>query len=149
MIMMRITLTIKADEFKLAQMLSKFSETYKASYTLARQNDHFILHLRTDNFGELVRRLNHIKGCEFKIKEMHGGSLTDLVNVSLTKTNIDALVGKTTTATADIDPVNGGIIKLVGELWSCRPKYDAVIKKGSRVKVVGVEGVSLILEEVK
>lgn len=147
--MMIITLAIKADEFKLAQTLQRFSEQYKASYNMTRQNDSFLLHLKTDNFGELVRRLNHIKGCEFMIKELREGRLTDLINVNLTKTNVDALIGRSTVAQSDISSVNGGLIKLVGELWFCRPKHGKVIKENTKIKVVGVEGVSLIVEEVK
>lgn len=146
---MRIVLTIKADELKLAQLLSKFSKKHKIMYTLTRQNGDFLMEVNTDNFGELVRRLNHLKRCTFKVKEMHGGGLLDKLNVNLTRTNIDALMGKTTIAKTDIDPIDGGVIKLVGELWFCRPVYDKVIKEGAKVKVVGVEGVSLIIEEVK
>jgi hypothetical protein len=112
--MMRIILTIKADELKLAQLLSKFSTTYRITYTLRRQNGGFLMDVNTDDFGELVRRLNHLKGCTFKVKEMHGGGLLDKLNVKLTKTNIDALIGKTTVAKTDIDPIDGGVIKLVG-----------------------------------
>ena len=147
--MMRITLAIKADEFKLVQTLQKFAEQYKVSYTLTRQNGSFTLRLKTDDFSELVRRLNHIKGCTFKIVEMYHGGLSDLINVNLTKTNVDALIGKVTVAKTDIDPVEGGVVKLIGELWFCRPRHDRVIKEGSQVMVVGVEGVSLIVEEVK
>jgi hypothetical protein len=147
--MMRIILTIKADELKLAQLLSKFSTTYRITYTLRRQNGGFLMDVNTDDFGELVRRLNHLKGCTFKVKEMHGGGLLDKLNVKLTKTNIDALIGKTTVAKTDIDPIDGGVIKLVGELWFCRPIIDKRIKEGTKVKVVGVEGVSLIVEEVR
>jgi hypothetical protein len=149
MITMRIVLTIKADELKLAQLLSKFSKKHRIMYTLTRQNGDFLMEVNTSNFGELVRRLNHLKGCTFKVKEMHGGGLLDKLNVSLTKTNVDALVGRTTIAKTDIDPIDGGVIKLVGELWFCRPVYDKVIKEGAKVRVVGVEGVSLIMEEVK
>ncbi len=148
-ITMRITLTIKADEFKLAQMLQKFEKQYNVSYTLTRQNGGFTLRVKTDDFSELVRRLNHIKDCTFKIEELHHGGLTDMLNVNLTKTNVDALIGKTTVTKTDIDPVDGGVIKLIGELWFCRPKHDRIIKEGTRVMVVGVEGVSLIVEEVK
>lgn len=149
MITMRIVLTIKADELKLAQLLSKFSKKHRIMYTLTRQNGDFLMEVNTGNFGELVRRLNHLKGCTFKVKEMHGGGLLDKLNVSLTKTNVDALVGRTTIAKTDIDPIDGGVIKLVGELWFCRPVHDKVIKEGAKVRVVGVEGVSLIMEEVK
>lgn len=146
---MRIVLTIKADELKLAQLLSKFSKKHKIMYTLTRQNGDFLMEVNTDNFGELVRRLNHLKGCTFKVKEMHGGGLLDKLNVNLTRTNVDALIGKSTIAKTDIDPIDGGVIKLIGELWFCRPVYDKAIKEGAKVKVVGVEGVSLIIEEVK
>lgn len=146
---MRIILTIEADELKLAQLLSKFSRTHKITYTLTRQNGGFLMDINTDDFGELVRRLNHLKGCTFKVNEMHGGGLLDKLNVKLTKTNVDALIGKTTLAKTDIDPIDGGVIKLVGELWFCRPIIDKRLKEGAKVKVVGVEGVSLIVEEVR
>ena len=147
---MIITLTIKADDFKLTQMLDKFANQYKVSYTLTRQNEHFILRVKTSDFGELIRRLSHIKDATYKIQEMYETHrFSDMINVNLTKTNIDALVGRTTVAHTDIDPIDGGLIKVVGELWFCRPKQDRIIKKGSQVHIVGVEGVSLIVEEVK
>ena len=146
---MKVILTIKADELKLAQLLSKFSEKYRITYTLRRRNGEFIMQISTDYFGELVRRLNHLKGCTFKIEEIHGGGILEKLNVNLTKTNIDALIGKTTLAKTDIDPIDGGVIKLIGELWFCRPEYDTAIKEGAKVRVVGIEGVSLLVEEVK
>ena len=147
---MIVTLSITADDLKLSQMLDKFGKQYKVSYSLSRQNSHFILRVKTNDLGELIRRLSHIKGCTYKIEELYETHrFSDLVNVNLTKTNIDALVGKSTVAHTDIDPVDGGLVKLVGELWFCRPKQDKIIKKGSHVNIVGVEGVSLIVEEVK
>jgi hypothetical protein len=147
---MIITLAIEADDFKLTQMLDKFSHQYKVSYTLTRQNSHFVLRVKTDDLGELIRRLSLIKDCKYKIQELYDTHrFNDLINVNLTKTNIDALVGRSTVAHTDIDPVDGGLVKIVGELWFCRPKQDRVIRKGSPVVVVGVEGVSLIVEEVK
>ncbi len=148
--MMIVALTIKADDFKLTQVLDKFSKQYNVSYRLERKNEHFILRLKTNNLGELVRRLNHIKGCAFKIQELYESRpFTGMINVNLKKTNIDALIGKSTVAQTNIAPIDGGLIKLIGELWFCRPKYDKVIKKGAQVTIVGVEGVSLIVEEVK
>jgi hypothetical protein len=147
---MIITLAIEADDFKLTQMLDKFSHQYKVSYTLTRQNSHFVLRVKTDDLGELIRRLSLIKDSKYKIQELYDTHrFNDLINVNLTKTNIDALVGRSTVAHTDIDPVDGGLVKIVGELWFCRPKQDRVIRKGSPVVVVGVEGVSLIVEEVK
>jgi len=147
---MIITLAINADDFKLTQMLDKYSRQYKVSYTLTRQNEHFLLRVKTDDLGELIRRLNHIKGCTYKIQELYDTPrFSNVINVNLTKTNIDALIGRATVAHTDIDPVDGGLVKVVGELWFCRPKHDRIINKGSSVKIVGVEGVSLIVEEVK
>jgi len=148
--MMIVTLTIKADDFKLTQTLDKFAMQYKVSYSLTRQNDHFILRVKTEDFGELIRRLSLIKDCTYKIQELYDTRrFSDMINVNLTKTNIDALIGKSTVAHTDIYPIDGGLVKVVGELWFCRPKQDRVIKKGSPVNIVSVEGVSLIVEEVK
>jgi membrane-bound serine protease (ClpP class) len=146
---MRITLTVNADELKLAQLLSKFSEQYRTVYTLKRRNGGFILHVNTEDFGELVRRLNHLKDCTFKVEEIHGGGLLGKLNVKTEKTNVDALVGKETAAKTDINPIDGGVIKLMGELWFCRPEHDKIIKEGTKIRVVRVEGVSLIVEEVE
>ena len=146
---MRIILSIDADELKLAQLLDKFSEQYRTIYTLKRKNGEFILQVNTDNFGELVRRLNHLKDCTYKVEEIHGGGLLEKLNVRLAKTNIDALLDKETLAKTDINPVEGGVIKLMGELWFCRPEHDKVIKEGTKVRVARVEGVSLIVEEVE
>ncbi|MBS7632335.1 NfeD family protein [Candidatus Bathyarchaeota archaeon] len=149
--MMRVTLTIKADELKLAQLLAKFSETYKITYSLTRQNGEFYtqLDIGADDFGELVRRLNHIKDCTFQIKEIHGGGLLDRLNVRPTRTNVEALIGKITVAKTNINPLDGGIIQIGGELWSAHPTSEKVIKEGTKVKVVGIEGVSLMVEEVE
>jgi len=146
---MRIILTINADELKLMQLLSKFSETYKITYRLVREKDGFRAEVNTDDYGELVRRLNHLKECTFTINEFHGGGLLERLNVKTTaKTNVDALIGKITVAKTDIHPYDGGVIKLVGELWFCRPVGEKGIREGTKVRVVGVEGVSLIVEEV-
>ncbi|MDH5786963.1 MAG: NfeD family protein [Candidatus Bathyarchaeota archaeon] len=133
---------------KLAQLLEKFSEQYRIVYMLRRKNGEFILQVNTDDFGELVRRLNHLKDCAFQVEEIRGGGLLEKLNVRRTKTNIDALLDKKTVTKTDVDPVNGGVVKLMGELWFCRPDHDKVIKEGTNVRVVRVEGVSLIVEEV-
>jgi membrane protein implicated in regulation of membrane protease activity len=57
-------------------------------------------------------------------------------------------MGKEAIAKTDIDPLDGGIIKLGGEIWLSRPADDAVIKEGSKVRVIRTEGVSLIVEGV-
>jgi len=147
---MKVTLTVEAEELKLVQLLSKFAEKYRMTYKLNRQPKGFLLdvELNSDDFGELVRRLNHLKDATYKIEELRGGGLLDQFNVSLTRTNVDALIGKEAIAKTDIDPLDGGVTKLMGELWLSRTGDDIVIKEGSRVRVIRVEGVSLIVEGV-
>jgi len=147
---MKITLTVETDELKLVQLLSKFAEKYRMSYKLNRQTKGFLLdvELNSDDFGEFVRRFNHLKDATYKIEELRGGGLLDKFNVSLTRTNVDALIGKEAIAKTDIDPLDGGVTKLMGELWLSRTEDNTVIKEGSRVRVIRVEGVSLIVEGV-
>ncbi len=147
---MKVTLTVEADELKIAQLLSKFAEKYRMSYKLNRQPKGFRLEveLNSEDFGEFVRRLNHLKDSTFKVEEMRGGGLLDKFNVGLTRTNVDALIGKEAIAKTDVDPLDGGVVKLLGELWLSRPEDEKVIKEGSKVRVIRVEGVSLIVEGV-
>ncbi len=146
---MRIILTVRADQLKLAQTMDKFAEQYRITYSIKRKNGEYMLEVNTDDLGELVRRLNHLKDSDFKIEEVHGGGLLSRLNVSPTRTNVDALIGCETVTKTDIDPVEGGVIKLEGELWFCRPVDGKAIKEGAKVRVVRVEGVSLIVEEVE
>ena len=147
---MKVTLTVEADELKLAQLLSKFAEKYRMSYKLNRQTKGYLLEvaLNSDDFGEFIRRMNHLKDATFKLEEMRGGGLLDKFNVGLTRTNVDALIGREALAKTDINPIDGGIIKLGGELWLSRPADEVIIKQGSKVRVVRSEGVSLIVEGV-
>jgi hypothetical protein len=148
---MKVTLTMQADELKLAQLLSKFAEKYRMSYKLKRQPNGFQLEmeLNSDDFGEFIRRLNHLKDATYKIEEMRGGGLLDKFNVSLTRTNADALIGKEGMAKTDINSLDGGVSKVMGELWLSRTEDNGVVKEDSRVRVIRVEGVSLIVEGVE
>ncbi|MCL1977895.1 MAG: NfeD family protein [Candidatus Bathyarchaeota archaeon] len=149
---MKVILTVKADELKLAQLLSKFGEKYtRMTYKLNRRPQGYLLEvdLDSEDLGEFIRRLNHLKDATYNIEEMRGGGLLDKVNVSLLRTNSDALVGKEAFAKTDIDPLDGGVVKLGGELWLAKPVDDcSVIKEGSKVRVIRVEGVSLIVDGV-
>ena len=147
---MKVTLTVEADELKVVQLLSKFAEKYRMSYKLKRQAKGFQLELElnSDDFGEFVRRLNHLKDATYKIEELRGGGLLDKFNVTLTRTNVDALINKEGIAKTDINPIDGGVTKVMGELWLSRTEDEEVVKEGSRVRVIRLEGVSLIVEGV-
>jgi hypothetical protein len=148
---MKVALTVEADELKIAQLLSKFAEKYRMSYKLNRQAKGYLLEveLSSEDFGEFVRRMNHLKDATFKIEEIRGGGLLDKFNVSLTRTNVDALIGKEAIAKTDIDPLDGGVTKLLGELWLSRTADDNIIKEGSKVRVIRIEGVSLVVEGIE
>ena len=145
---MIITLILQADDFKLYQVLDKFAKQYLTTYSLTRANGNFLLRIRTDKFGELIRRLNHIKDCSFQIQEIVDTPHVVSSSLNMTRTNIDALLDMETIAQTDISPVDGGQLKLLGELWFSRPLYDRVIRRGATIRVVKIEGVSLIVEEV-
>jgi hypothetical protein len=147
---MKVTLTVDANELKLAQLLSKFAEKYRMSYKMIRQPNGFLLQveLNGDDFGEFVRRFNHLKDATYQIQELRGGGLLDKFNVSLTRTNVDALIGKEAIAKTEIDSLDGGVTKLMGELWLSRTEDEETVKKGSKVRVIRTEGVSLIVEGV-
>jgi hypothetical protein len=148
---MKVTLNVKADELKLAQLLSKFCEKYRMTYKLNRRQEGYQLEveLNSEDFGEFIRRLNHLKDATYNIEEMRGGGMLDRLNVSLLRTNVDALAGKVTIAKTDIDPIDGGIVKIGGDLWLSKSEECKVIKEGSKVRVIRAEGVSLIVEEVE
>jgi len=147
---MKVIFTVKADELKLAQMLSKFGEKYpRMTYKLNRRPKDYLLEvdLNSDDLGEFIRRLNHIKDATYNIEEMRGGGLLDKVNVSLLRTNSDALVGQIAFTKTNVDPTEGGIVKLGEELWIAKTADSCIpIKEGSKVRVIRVEGVSLIVD---
>ena len=142
-----VALNVEADEFKLYQVLDKFSQQHSASYSLVRCDNGFTLRIKTDDFGELIRRLNLIKGSKYSIIEMVGNPHIRQAKANFTPTNVDSLIGRKTTAQSDIKPVEGGLVKILGEQWFARPVADDIIPKGAMVKVLRVEGVSLIVEE--
>ena len=150
---MIVTLTIKADDLRLTQVLDKyFKEHPQYSYDLKRQDGDFLLATKMDrkDLGELVRRLGLMKDAKVKIQHIYETTLSKMINVPLTRSNVDALIGKETTTLTEIDPICGGIIKVVGEKWHARPNNSfQKIEKGVAVKVVRVDGVSLYVEEVK
>ncbi len=65
-------------------------------------------------------------------------------NPRVTRTNVDALAGKTCLVVTAIDNLNGcGQVKLGGVEWSARSTDGAPIPVGTEVKIERVEGVKL------
>jgi len=62
-------------------------------------------------------------------------------------TNADTAIGKICIVTEDIDNLSyTGQVKLDGMVWTARSKEGEAIKKGSKAKVLSIEGVKLIVE---
>ena len=71
------------------------------------------------------------------------------VKAKVVATNADALVGRVCTVTEDIDPVEGGRVKLGDLTWSARSEQGDVIPAGALVKVQKIQGAKVLVEEVK
>ena len=49
--------------------------------------------------------------------------------------------------TKDIDPIEGkGQVKVIGQVWSAKSEHP--ISEGTKVKVLSLEGVKIVVEEV-
>ena len=65
----------------------------------------------------------------------------------LSPTNADRVLGHEGIVIKSIDPIEGkGQVKVLGQVWSA--KADKPIEEGSKVKVLSLEGVKIIVEEV-
>ena len=66
------------------------------------------------------------------------------------KTNVDALIGKEAVVTTAIKPFAPGIIKLSGQDWTAVSQdSEALLEKGNKVIVVGIEGVKAVVTPLK
>lgn len=69
------------------------------------------------------------------------------VDVKKTNTNVFSIIGKKALVIKDIDPIHSsGQIKLNGEVWSAETENDEIIKKGSEVEVLKINGVKAIVK---
>ena len=70
------------------------------------------------------------------------------LNSRTTKTNAEALVGKSARVTIDINNLKGeGQVVINGLEWTARSSVDtATFKQDEYVTIVGIEGVKLIVE---
>ena len=68
-------------------------------------------------------------------------------NTKRVATNADALVGKICLVTEDIDPLEGGRIKVGDVTWSAL--CEKGVPAGKRVKILKIQGAKAIVEEIK
>ena len=63
-------------------------------------------------------------------------------------TNADRVIGQEGIVIKAINPIDGkGQIKVMGQVWSA--KAESPIEENSKVKVLSMEGVKLVVEEIK
>lgn len=66
----------------------------------------------------------------------------------LISTNSDRNIGKSGVVIADINPENGkGMVRIGSEKWSAKSFQNYVIKEGTNIKVVAIEGVKLVVTD--
>ena len=67
------------------------------------------------------------------------------VDVKKTNTNVFSIIGKKALVIKDIDPIHSsGQIKLNGEVWSAETENDEIIKEGSEVEVLKINGIIIV-----
>ena len=72
------------------------------------------------------------------------------MNKNVQKTNVDRLKGEKAVVIQTIDNLNGtGTVVIRGMEWSAKAREDKIIKEGTVVKVITVEGVKAVVEEDK
>jgi len=66
------------------------------------------------------------------------------------KTNVDALVGKTGRVTEEInDQLDSGRVLVGGDDWKAISADGSIVEKGSKVEIVGVEGVKVFVKAIR
>lgn len=71
------------------------------------------------------------------------------LNPKLVPTNTDALVGKLCVVTEDIDPVEGGRVKLGDVTWSARSANGEILPAGANVRILKIQGAKVFVEQIK
>lgn len=71
------------------------------------------------------------------------------MSIHVTPTNLDRAIGQTALVVADIGNGAIGQVKVNGLIWSAVNPNDSIILKGERVTVKAIDGVKLVVEEIK
>lgn len=72
------------------------------------------------------------------------------LNSRVEATNADRVIGQEAQVTQDIDNIRGvGAVTIGGIPWTARSEHDTPIPAGTMVRVLRIEGVKVIVEEIK
>lgn len=69
-----------------------------------------------------------------------------MLKVGKEKTNAQSLIGEIGIVTEDIRPLETGLVKVSGQTWTAKCKTKETIEYNTRVRILGIEGVKLIVE---
>ncbi len=69
------------------------------------------------------------------------------LNVKITKTNVDAILGRIGVVTEPVFQNEFGEIKIDGVRWTAKLAGDGPLERGELVEVIAVEGVKLIVKK--
>lgn len=70
-----------------------------------------------------------------------------LYNKDAPQSNVDAMKDKILTAETKIDGTNSGTVKLYADLWKARTEDESVIEAGEKVRVIRIEGNTVIVSK--
>lgn len=70
------------------------------------------------------------------------------LKVGHTKTNVNAIIGKTGVVTVPIPENDRGQVKVGGQIWTAVSVDSEPIEKDTEVEVVAVEGVKLVVKRI-
>ena len=72
-----------------------------------------------------------------------------LLHKRVQPTNADRYIGETGVTLVEINNVQGtGEVKVQGNVWTARTENDTVIPEGANVRVLRIEGVKVIVEQI-
>lgn len=71
------------------------------------------------------------------------------INSKTVKTNAFSIIEKKAIVTTEINPMEAtGQIKVNGEIWSAKSENEKIVPVGTEVKVLNIEGVKAIVQEI-
>lgn len=69
------------------------------------------------------------------------------LKVGTAKTNIHSLIGEIGIVIEDIRPLETGVVKVAGQVWTAKSNSKTIIERNTRIRILQIEGVKLIVEK--
>lgn len=67
--------------------------------------------------------------------------------IGATQTNSQSLIGEIGLVQEQIRPFETGLVKVSGQIWTAKANDNNTIDKNNKVRIISIEGVKLIVEE--